>query len=99
MKKLLTVLLLTAAPLSIAFAGPFRGYCGGQFYPGGGIAMWILTIVIAGLMIYLIYRSVSGQNLYIRGTSPDAVSILKARLAKGEISEEEYDKVMSKISN
>jgi len=98
MKKVITSLAITAAPLSVAFAGPYRGLCRSPFYPGAGIIIWILTIVIAGIMIYLLYRNITEKNLNIIGASPDAISIINTRLAKGEISEDEYDRLKNRIS-
>lgn len=96
MKRIITILAMTAIPASAAFAGPY--YCYNPLFPGGGIFMWFITIALFALIIYLVYRSVNKGSSFLSADSPDALSILKARLAKGEISEEQYDRLKEKIS-
>ncbi|MFA7744771.1 MULTISPECIES: SHOCT domain-containing protein [Staphylococcaceae] len=56
---------------------------------GMGVFMMLFWIVILGLVIYGIYRLVT-----TRATKKEdgALSILKEQFARGEISEEEYEK-------
>lgn len=56
----------------------------------GGIYMFVGLLLVA-LIVYLIVKN-NNTNLSFN----NAESILKERLAKGEISEEEYDKLINK---
>lgn len=96
MKRILTIFIMTAIPSSIAFAGPY--YCYNPLFPGGGIFMWFTTVALFALVIYLVYKSASKSNSLLTADSPDAMSILKARLAKGEISEDDYNRLKNRIS-
>ena len=95
MNRILYLIAMTAVPSGLALAGPY--YCYNPFFPGGGIYMWLTTLALFSLIIYLVYRSLKNSQL-ASGESPDAESILKKRLAKGEITEEEYDRLKSRIS-
>jgi putative membrane protein len=66
------------------------GYGGWGWMP----ALMILLLVIVGVVAYIIYRSMIP---YRRAAASDdhskALSIVKERLAKGEITLEEYEKI------
>jgi putative membrane protein len=71
--------------------GSDAGWCrwgGGTFF-GGGLFMWILNILLLLLVVFFAVKffrggPISGMN----NETPD--SILKKRLAKGEITKEEF---------
>ncbi len=94
MKRVIALIATTATP-GIAFAGPY--YCYNPMFPGGGVFMWLITIALFGLIIYLVYRNVKTGSSGLTKQSDDALSILKARLARGEITEEQYDRLKSRI--
>ena len=71
------------------------GFCRGIFNIGkfnylGGVYMFIGLLIVA-LVVYLIVKN-NNSNFSFN----NAESILKERLAKGEISEEEFDKLLKK---
>lgn len=58
----------------------------------GGIFMWIISLIIAGLLIYFTVREGKKAGpASPREESP--LDILKKRYAKGEITKEEYDRI------
>jgi putative membrane protein len=68
------------------------GYGGHMMYGYGGWFMWIIILVLVILVIYLF----SQQKRYQASGSMDgetAMDILKKRLARGEITSEEYEKL------
>lgn len=71
----------------------FGGYGFGETWWIGGIAMFIGLILI-GVVIYLL---VSNTRRTGSGRASEAADILKERLAKGEIDEETYERLLKKI--
>lgn len=61
-----------------------------RFHYLGGVYMFVGLLLLA-LVVYLIFKN-NNTNFSFN----NAESILKERLAKGEISEEEYDKLIKK---
>lgn len=57
------------------------------------ISMFIFWGLLLVLGFYLIKSFVNGN----RNTDQDSLAILKNRLAKGEITEEEYDRLKEKL--
>ena len=96
MKKGLLTAALISLPVSAVIARPYG--CDYQLFPGGGIIMWILTVVLSIILIYFLYSSIKHRNSGKVSDSQDPVAILKARLARGEISEEEYERLKSRVS-
>jgi len=65
---------------------------------GGGFYFWLIPLAILLLVIYSAYKAFSPRKEYIgAGNNQSAIDILKARFAKGEISEEEYLSKKSKL--
>lgn len=68
------------------------GFCGwfghGFFWPGGGLLGLFIFILAAGLMVYLFSR-LAGSTAGTTG----ALDVLKKRLAAGEITEEEFERL------
>lgn len=93
MKRLIA--LITTVTPGAAFAGPY--YCYSPVFHGGGF-MWLTTIALFGLIIYLVYRNVKTGSSGLTAESTDALSILKARLARGEITEEQFDRLKARIN-
>lgn len=60
----------------------------------GGIFMMVLFIVGLGLLIYFIIKNKNGFSS--REKTP--LEIIKERYAKGEISEEEYNKMRENLN-
>lgn len=66
--------------------GGFSGYNGF----GGGPFMMIIPILLAGLIIYAIFKLLNLQKNNSSKDNSQALNILMERYASGEISEEEY---------
>jgi len=60
----------------------------------GGTVMWIFWIVIVIAAVYLLAGSPRSGN---SGTAESPLDILKKRYARGEISEEEFEKIKQDI--
>lgn len=50
----------------------------------------IVFLLIIGLVVFLVSQVIQANNKKTKNPSDEAVAILNQRLAKGEISEEEY---------
>ncbi len=74
------------------FGGPWAG---GWF--GGGILMMLPMLLFWGLVIWggfvLVRKLQTSQDNRQAFASPTALEILKQRYAKGEISQEEFEKM------
>ncbi|TYB31558.1 MAG: SHOCT domain-containing protein [Candidatus Mcinerneyibacterium aminivorans] len=77
-----------------------HGY--GHYFGFGGSFMWIFIIILVVVVIYVIARN-SGSNILNTKShqehKEDAMEILKRRLAKGEISEEEFEEKKKILKN
>jgi putative membrane protein len=62
----------------------------------GGLMMIIFWVVVILLIVWLVRRS-SGHSMGMTHNS-DALSIAKMRYAKGEISQEEFEKIKKNLS-
>jgi putative membrane protein len=59
-------------------------------YGNGGMFMWLILIIIAGVIVYLVFsRSKKAKNLKDPATE-SPTEILKRRYAKGEITKEDF---------
>lgn len=57
--------------------------------------MWLIFLVLIGIAIYFVVR---GEKWMKRGRSEETVlDILKKRYAKGEITEQEYEKMKKEL--
>ncbi|CQR47318.1 hypothetical protein BN1058_01627 [Paraliobacillus sp. PM-2] len=76
------------------------GHGSGMFGYGGGLFMMIVIILLVG---YLVYLGVNRQqvsnhnNRNEQQTDSDALGIAKTRLARGEISFEEFEQIKEHI--
>ena len=59
---------------------------------GGGIFMMFMFAIVIGLIIYFIISNTK-SNRYTGGNSETSLDIAKERFAKGEITEEEFEKM------
>ena len=79
--------------------GPGYGaFNSGCFGLGGGLGMMFFGILIVGLLIYLLFKGTNNQNNAISSSNhsnvnDNALEIAKSRLAKGEITTEEYENI------
>ena len=72
--------------------GPMSSGRWGGFFPGGIFSLLIWGVMIL-LLLYLgarIFRSLTSDKPGYLQDRIDSIAILKARFAKGEVSEEEY---------
>jgi putative membrane protein len=77
-----------------------RGWDHMMGYGGyGGIFMWLIFILIAGVIIYFAVNRSKGTGS--PGGSPEesAIEILKRRYANGEISREEFNKMKKELES
>ncbi|MYL32127.1 hypothetical protein GLW08_05075 [Pontibacillus yanchengensis] len=70
-----------------------QGMMGGFF--GMGVS-WLLIIGIIIVVVALLMKFSSGNQQH-SANHQDSLATLKQRLAKGEITEEEYDRLKKKI--
>lgn len=80
--------------------GPMSGGWWGGFFPGSIFSLLLWGLVIL-LIVFLAIRIFKPQTLGPLGLAQDRVdseAILKARFAKGEISEEEFVKMREILS-
>ncbi len=73
------------------------GFIGGwnqmmNFGYGGGIFMMFMFAIVIGLIIYFIISNTK-SNRYTGGNSETSLDIAKERFAKGEIDENEFEKI------
>ncbi len=70
--------------------------CGpGAFFPG--VLGWVITLLFWGLIIYLalrLFQSLAGGTCNHR---PSSLETLKDRYARGEINEEQYQRMKSEL--
>ncbi|WP_182200965.1 SHOCT domain-containing protein [Paraliobacillus salinarum] len=76
------------------------GHGSGMFGFGGGSFMMIVIILLVGYLIYLGVNNQqsSTQNRNDQQNNSDALEIAKSRLARGEITAEEYEQIKQQIS-
>ncbi|MDW7662571.1 MAG: SHOCT domain-containing protein [Bacillota bacterium] len=58
--------------------------------------MMILVFLVIGFIAYELLKTSNGTN-FIKSRNEDAQEILKKRYVNGEISHEEYDKILKQI--
>ncbi|MGE5561580.1 MAG: SHOCT domain-containing protein [Chloroflexota bacterium] len=79
------------------------GYSGPMMW-GMGILMWIVPLGLVGLLFWAFSRSsrpvdhINGDAAHSPMGGDPALAILRQRLAKGEISEEEYERLKERLS-
>ena len=61
-------------------------------FGSGGIFMMFMFAIVIGLIIYFIIANTK-SNRYTGGFSETSLDIIKERFAKGEITEEEFEKM------
>jgi len=79
---------------------PFSGGGWGGFFPGG-ILSTLIWVLVTLLLVYFGIRIFRSQARNANGSSQDRIdslTILKARYAKGEISQEEFAKMKQILS-
>ncbi len=70
------------------------GYGGFGIFPYGGLIMGILLLLILGAVLYSVLR-----NRNTSREAPSSLDILKKRLARGEISKEEYRELLEELKD
>ena len=92
----LTVLIFGCARHLLA--GSTRGWGHMMGYGGyGGMFMWLILILIAGAIIYIVFNRKSGTGIPGDSSRESPVEILKRRYANGEISKEEFNSLKKDI--
>jgi putative membrane protein len=99
--KILAAAAMVLAP-AMLLARPYDcPYFYGMPFRGGGIFMIITAVLIIALLVFLFLQYSRNRNsagTFLQGNSENPAEILNKRLAKGEITEEEYDRLKAKIS-
>jgi putative membrane protein len=94
-----TVLLSFPAEFS-CWSGFSQGMMGGMW--GFGVFGMIFVVLFWGMLIFLvvwgILRLTGGQKPSPLESHDSPLEILKKRLASGEVTDEEYEKIRKKIS-
>jgi putative membrane protein len=71
-----------------------------MYFPGimlfGGFLMFLFWVVVILFIIWLVRRSGGHQHMMMHGK--DALDIARERYAKGEITEEEFQKIKQNLS-
>jgi putative membrane protein len=57
----------------------------------GGVFGMVIPIIIIAIVVFAIYKLFQNNNTKNIGTRDNSLDILKERLARGEINEEEYN--------
>lgn len=106
MGKKLVIFAMVIIGLLVSCGGD--GYYGGQgpwgwgpmmhYGHGGGMFMWIIFLIIAGLLLYFIFQATKTRG-QMPTQSESALDILKKRYAKGEISKEDFDRMKTDIGS
>jgi len=97
MKVLIMVFVILFMFPVLAFADVGGcGFIGGwnqmMNFGNGGIFMMFMFAIVIGLIIYFIITNTK-SNRYTGGFSETSLDIIKERFAKGEITEEEFEKM------
>ncbi|MGP4078058.1 SHOCT domain-containing protein [Halobacillus sp. K22] len=72
-----------------------NGMMNGSGMGGGFFGFGLISIlVIAAIIVIVVWMMKPGKN---QTSSSDSLETLKKRLAKGEITEEEYDRLKKKL--
>ena len=73
----------------------------GDFGIFGGLlfGLFIFKIIVLAIVFYINYRMVKKKDLISNIKSNKPLDILDERLAKGEITEEEYKRIKSILNN
>lgn len=65
----------------------------------GGMIMWLILILIAGVVIYFIFNWSKRTGNLADSTRETPTEILKRRYASGAISKEEFDRLKKEIES
>jgi putative membrane protein len=65
---------------------------------GGWSGMMIIPIILIATVIYLIFNQEKSKNFNINKSSDNSLNILNERFARGEISEDEYNRIKSTLN-
>lgn len=74
------------------------GYFGGYGNGGGMFIMMGFGFLIFIILVYLAYKLIKTNSSQFSLNSNSALNILNERYAKGEINEEEYNKMKANLS-
>lgn len=78
--------------------GVYRGFgCG--MLGGGGFLMILCGLLVIGLIVFLILKLSKKEKSAPMNSVNESIHILDLRLAKGEISEEEYKSIKAALLN
>lgn len=71
----------------------------GRYFMWAGPFGWVLGLLFFILIMYLIFKVIKSfmPNTYAASDKYDSLGILKARFAKGDISQEEYQRMRESL--
>ncbi|QTC44060.1 SHOCT domain-containing protein [Bacillus sp. V3] len=72
------------------------GGMGGGFF-GTGFLFVLIVIAIIAIFIWMMRSNPKNESHHSNQKSNQALNVLKERLAKGDITEEEYDRLKRKL--
>ncbi|EKQ52063.1 SHOCT domain-containing protein [Clostridium sp. Maddingley MBC34-26] len=64
---------------------------------GGWSGMMIIPIILTVAVMYLIFNQEESKKLKVCKVRDNSINILNERFARGEISEEEYNRIKSTL--
>jgi len=98
-KSVFTVAALLFLPLLAMACGPYGPGGGWEYghmmnygFGYGGMFMWIIFLIILGVAIYFIVKALNAKDISTQGQDTP-LNILKMRYAKGEITQEEFERM------
>jgi putative membrane protein len=65
---------------------------------GGWSGMMIIPIILIAAVIYLIFNQEEKNKLKVFSNRDNSLTILNERFARGEISEDEYNRIKSTLN-
>lgn len=98
MKILLSLIIVVLITVTCYYprGGHMMDDWGHMSWGYGGLFMWLIFLVLIGFVVYFVVR---GDKWMKRGGGEETpLDILKKRYARGEITEQEYEKMKKELT-